>query len=486
MAMDNKRNSPSLNKDGFFENVFAELDLTPPQIVAELDKYIVGQQAAKKAVAIALRNRYRRSLLPKEMQDEILPKNILMIGPTGVGKTEIARRLSRLAKAPFIKVEATKFTEVGYVGRDVESIIRDLVEMSVRMVKAERIVEVEDKAKVMAEERILQILVPSPTPQRSFNPLTALFGGGDTSSKTDHNEEHLQEIQKERDRVKSLLELGELENQMVEIEVDDQRPPVLEVFTGSGMEEMGMNLQDIFGNMIPKKKKKRKVPVSEARRILAQDEAQKLIDMDEVVSDAIKRAENSGIVFIDEIDKIAGGYKSSGPDVSREGVQRDILPIVEGSTIMTKYGPVKTDHILFIAAGAFHISKPSDLIPELQGRFPIRVELDSLSKEDFQRILTEPANALTTQQTSLLATEGVNVSFTSDGIDQLAQLAKEVNEQTEDIGARRLHTLMEKLFEEVSYNSLEYRGKTIVIDRTYVKKQLEHLVKDADMSRYIL
>ncbi len=461
------------------------IELTPREIVAELDKYIVGQQRAKRAVAVALRNRYRRLLLDPELRDEVAPKNILMIGPTGVGKTEIARRLAKLANAPFIKVEATKFTEVGYVGRDVESIVRELVETSIRMVKAERMEAVIDRANAMAEERLVELLVPSPRRERAFNPFGALFGVPQPQGASESSQEDA-ELEERRNRVRQALKNGEYEDAIVEIEVEQPSPQMLEVVTGAGVEELGINLQDLFGNMLPKRRKKRKLPVSEARKLLAQEEAQKLIDMDEVTAEAIRRAEQSGIVFIDEIDKVAGSGGGHGPDVSREGVQRDILPIVEGSTVMTKYGPVKTDHILFIAAGAFHVAKPSDLIPELQGRFPIRVELESLSRAEFRRILTEPQNALVRQYVALLATEGVQLEFTDDGIDEVARLAEEVNDRTENIGARRLHTIMERLLEEISFTAPERRGERIVVDRTYVRQKLADIVTDQDLSRYIL
>ncbi|BAF59431.1 MAG: ATP-dependent protease ATPase subunit HslU [Pelotomaculum sp.] len=463
-------------------------ELTPRRIVEELDKYIVGQKNAKKAVAIALRNRYRRKKLPEDFKDEVMPKNILMIGPTGVGKTEIARRLARLVKAPFVKVEATKFTEVGYVGRDVEGMVRDLVETSIRMVKQEKMAMVEDRAQKMAEEKIIELLAPYPVQQTAArNPLELLFGAARQAEQTDKNQEQrIKRIDFEREMLREKLARGELENEYLEIEVEDSKPPMLEIFTASGgMEEMGVNLQDMLGGLFPKKKHKRRVTVREARKILTQQEAQKLIDMDEVTAAAIKRAEEDGIIFLDEIDKIAGreGY---GPDVSRGGVQRDILPIVEGSTVMTKYGPVKTDHILFIAAGAFHISKPSDLIPELQGRFPIRVELESLTCEDFQQILTEPRNALIKQYTELLATEGVKVKFTENSLVEIAKIAYTVNEQTENIGARRLHTILEKLLEDISFEAPELTGKEIVIDREIVLEKLGELAKNKDLSRYIL
>jgi len=462
-------------------------DLTPRRIVEELDKYIVGQNKAKKAVAVALRNRYRRKLLSEDFRDEVIPKNILMIGPTGVGKTEIARRLARLVKAPFIKVEATKFTEVGYVGRDVESMVRDLVETAIRMVKQERLAIVQDRAERLANEKLVELLAPYPvqeSPPR--NPLEMLFGTSRQPEQIDmHQDQRVKRVQFEREILSEKLARGELENEFIEIEVEDNKPPMLEVFTGSGMEEMGVNLQDMLGGFLPKKKRKRKVTVKEGRKILTQQEAQKLIDMDEVTAAAVKRAEEDGIVFLDEIDKIAGreGY---GPDVSRGGVQRDILPIVEGSTVMTKYGPVKTDHVLFVAAGAFHTSKPSDLIPELQGRFPIRVELESLTREDFQQILTEPRNALIKQYTELLAAEGVIVKFSQNSLVEIAEIAYTVNEQTENIGARRLHTILEKLLEDISFEAPELSGKEIEISKEHVVEKLGELVKNEDLSRYIL
>lgn len=461
-------------------------DLTPRQIVSELDKYIVGQHRAKRAVAIALRNRYRRRLLPPELQDEVVPKNILMIGPTGVGKTEIARRLARLARAPFIKVEATKFTEVGYVGRDVESMVRELVETSIRMVKSEKMEDVRDRAAALAKERLVELLAPGPSRDRSANPLGALFGIHQPQVDPTERERESEELAEERRRLREMLDAGLLDERIVEIQVEENSPQMLEVFSGAGVEEMGINVQDLFGHLMPKRKRKRKLPLSEARKILEQEEAQKLIDMDEVTSEAVRRAEQSGIIFLDEIDKVAGRGQSTGPDVSREGVQRDILPIVEGSTVMTKYGPVRTDHILFIAAGAFHVSKPSDLIPELQGRFPIRVELDSLTHEDFLKILTEPRNALVKQYVELLRTEGVEVTFTDDGIEEVARLAQEVNERTENIGARRLHTIMERLLEDVSFNAPDHVEANVIVDREYVRRRLDDIVTDVDLTRYIL
>ncbi|MCL6634659.1 MAG: ATP-dependent protease ATPase subunit HslU [Peptococcaceae bacterium] len=462
-------------------------ELTPRRIVEELDKYIVGQKKAKKAVAVALRNRYRRKRLPEDFRDEVMPKNILMIGPTGVGKTEIARRLARLVKAPFVKVEATKFTEVGYVGRDVEGMVRDLVETAIRMVKQERLAAVEERARKLADEKIIEILAPYPVQETApRNPLEMLFGAPRPAEQADKGQEQkIRRVEFEREILREKLARGELESEYLEIEVEDTKPPMLEVFTGSGMEEMGINLQDMLGGLLPRKKRKRKVTVREAREILAQQEAQKLIDMDEVTSTAVRRAEEDGIIFLDEIDKIAGreGY---GPDVSRGGVQRDILPIVEGSTVVTKYGPVKTDHILFIAAGAFHMARPSDLIPELQGRFPIRVELESLTQEDFQQILTEPRNALIKQYTELLATEGVKVKFTQNSLVEIAKIAYTVNEQMENIGARRLHTILEKLLEDISFEAPGLAGKEIVIDREDVVEKLGELVKNQDLSRYIL
>ncbi|MGB9866822.1 MAG: ATP-dependent protease ATPase subunit HslU [Bacillota bacterium] len=459
--------------------------LTPKEIVAELDKYIVGQTRAKRCVAVALRNIYRRRLVEDEFRDEIAPKNILMIGPTGVGKTEIARRLAKLVNAPFIKVEATKFTEVGYVGRDVDSIIRDLVETSIRMVKAEKMAEVAQKAAEAAQQRLVELLVPSPRRETGASPLEMMLFGRTVQSQSVGGVD-AGEVEAKRRQVGEELRAGLLENEMVEVEVEDNTIPFIEVFDASGAQEMGLNLQDIMGSFLPKRRKRRKLKVSEARRVLEQQEASKLIDMDAVISEAVWRAEQYGIVFIDEIDKIAGREKGIGPDVSREGVQRDLLPIVEGSTVMTKYGPVRTNHMLFIAAGAFHVAKPSDLIPELQGRFPIRVELDPLTKEDFKRILVEPENALTKQYQKLLSTEGVQLEFTEDGIDRIAEIAYEVNERTENIGARRLHTVMERVLEDISFDAPYLQPVKLVIDSSYVMSKLKDVVADVDISRYIL
>ncbi|HEX6989407.1 MAG TPA: ATP-dependent protease ATPase subunit HslU [Bacillota bacterium] len=462
-------------------------ELTPRQIVAELDRYIVGQAAAKRAVAVALRNRYRRRRLAEDLRGEIMPRNILMIGPTGVGKTEIARRLARLVNAPFVKVEATKFTEVGYVGRDVEGMVRDLVEEAIRMVKRERFEEVQDRARRAAEERLLDVLAPLPRRRaQPRNPLEALFSQLNPPASEPEDSEGHDEPRRRREEVRARLAAGELEDETVDIEVDDRTPPVLDVFTGAGMEEMSINLQDMFGGMLPRRRKRRRCTVREARELLAQEEAQKLIDMDQVHAEAVARAEQDGIIFLDEIDKVAGREGGRGPDVSREGVQRDILPIVEGSTVMTKYGPVKTDHILFIAAGAFHVSKPSDLIPELQGRFPIRVELDALTREDFRRILHEPASALVKQYAALLATEGVELEFTDDGLDAIADIAWRVNEQTLNIGARRLHTIMERLLEDVSFRAPDEVSGRVLIDAAYVHGRLQDIIADTDLSRYIL
>ncbi|HEY6200368.1 MAG TPA: ATP-dependent protease ATPase subunit HslU [Candidatus Binatia bacterium] len=443
--------------------------MTPREIVSELDRYIVGQRDAKRAVAIALRNRWRRRLVPEDLQEEIAPKNIIMIGPTGVGKTEISRRLAKLAQAPFIKVEASKFTEVGYVGRDVESIIRDLTELAVGMVKEEEKQKVEIRARELAEEKILDILLP---------PMQ--YG------RTETEEADTARAAGTREKLKKMLREGRLDERFVDIEMSQTIMPMVEVLTPQGMEGMEFNLKEMFSNLMPKRTKKRTVKIPEAIAILTQEEAGKLIDMDKVTSEAVRRVEQSGIVFIDEIDKIAGREAAHGPDVSRQGVQRDLLPIVEGSTVNTKYGMVKTDHILFIASGAFHSSKPSDLLPEFQGRFPIRVELGSLGKEEFVRILTEPKNALIKQYTALLETEGVRLVFRDDAIAEIARVAAEVNERTENIGARRLHTILERLLDDVSYSAPEMPGKEVVIDAQYVRDRLSPILKDEDLSRYIL
>jgi ATP-dependent HslUV protease ATP-binding subunit HslU len=451
--------------------------MTPREIVSELDRYIVGQRDAKRAVAIALRNRWRRQNVAPELRDEIAPKNILMIGPTGVGKTEIARRLARLAQAPFIKVEASRYTEVGYVGRDVESMIRDLAEISVKMVREEARERVAVKAREGAEERLLDILFPPPTKVRRQAGITP--------------EGRVQPIEEDshkdtREKLRKLLREGHLDDREVEIEVSASATPMVEVFTPQGMEEMGFNMKELMNQIMPKKTRSRKVKIPEALELLTQEEAARLVDMESVALDAIHRAEQSGIVFIDEIDKIAGRESSRGPDVSREGVQRDLLPIVEGSTVNTKYGAVRTDHILFVASGAFHTSKPSDLIPEFQGRFPIRVELGALTGDDFVRILTEPENALTKQYVALMATEGVKLTFTEDAVGALAEIAAQVNSRSENIGARRLHTVLERVLDELSFDAPERSDRTVVIDATYVHRYLDPIVKDEDLSRFIL
>ncbi|WP_457621320.1 ATP-dependent protease ATPase subunit HslU [Persephonella sp.] len=443
-------------------------DLTPKQIVEELDKYIVGQKEAKKAVAIALRNRWRRHKLPEDLRDEVIPKNILMIGPTGVGKTEIARRLALLVGAPFIKVEATKFTEVGYVGRDVESIIRELAEASFKMVKAEKMEKVREKAKEIAEEKILDYLVPVRVKR---------YGTLETFE---------EESSPAREKFRQMLRNGELDERTVEIDVEEKGVSVVGGVIAPGLEDIENQLKDLFSSLAPTKRKRRKMTVREAMKVLEQQEAEKLIDMDEVASEAVYRAENFGIVFIDEIDKVAGKSAGSSPDVSREGVQRDLLPIVEGTTVSTKYGPVKTDHILFIAAGAFHLSKPSDLIPELQGRFPIRVELQPLTKEDFVKILTQPKNALIKQYKALMATEGVDIEFTEDAIEAIAEIAEQVNEKTENIGARRLHTILERIMEDYSYEAPDLKGQHIIIDEKVIRSKLADIIQSEDLTRYIL
>lgn len=463
---------------------------TPREIVAQLDRYIIGQQEAKKKVAVALRNRYRRSLLPEDMQGEITPKNIILMGPTGVGKTEIARRLAKLVDAPFVKVEATKFTEVGYVGRDVESIIRDLVNVSIRNRKDAHMARVRDKAEVNARERLLQILAPGPGQGKKLKtPFDYLFSGNQPKEEppADSTVQEQEGMLEKRKRMELLLDKGELVESLVEVEIEDQSSAPMAMM-GGGMpgEDSSFNMGDLFGGLLPKKMKKRKVSVKEAREILIQQESQELIDMDAVISEGLRDAEQNGIVFLDEIDKIAGGGQRSGVDVSREGVQRDILPIVEGSTVNTKYGPVNTDHILFIAAGAFHVSKVSDLIPELQGRFPVTVKLDSLGAEDFIKILTQPENAIIKQYQLLLKTEGVDLTFTEEAIHKIADIAVYMNEQQEDIGARRLHTVIETLMEEISYYAPDYDQDAFVMDRVYVDRVFASVEKERDLKKYIL
>ncbi|MEX1329946.1 MAG: ATP-dependent protease ATPase subunit HslU [Desulfobacterales bacterium] len=455
-------------------------DLKPSEIVKELDKYIIGQDKAKRSVAVALRNRWRRQQVPEELRDEIAPKNIILIGPTGVGKTEIARRLSKLTDSPFSKVEASKFTEVGYVGRDVESMVRDLVELTINIFKIRAQEDVQDKARQIAEERMLDLLLPksgSQTPARSEESKEVQFElvtpGSDETSST-------------REKLRSMLRKGKLDNRYVDLDVADRSTPMVEIFSNVGMEEMGINFKDMLGGILPKNTKRRRLKVPEGLKMLAQEEAQALVDMEKVVKEAINRVEQSGIIFLDEIDKIAGKNGSHGPDVSREGVQRDLLPIVEGSTVTTRYGPVKTDHILFIGSGAFHTVKPADLIPELQGRFPIRVELDSLGQTEFVRILTEPRNALLLQYIALLRTEGVDVIFEDEAVADLARMAEEVNDRTENIGARRLHTLMERLLEDILFDAPDMKSKRIVIDKSYVATRLNDIKDNEDLSRYIL
>src|SRR5216110_417145 len=452
-------------------------ELTPREIVRELDKYVIGQAGAKRAVAIALRNRIRRQKLPPEMAEEVMPKNIIMIGPTGVGKTEIARRLAKLANSPFLKVEASKFTEVGYVGRDVESMIRDLVEIAIDNVREEKLEDVSDKAELNAEERLLDILLPPAAPRPS-EPTAGFVLEGTTSSGDSQS--------RTREKLRQQLREGKLDERMVELEVRERNFPSFEIISNQGVEEMDVNIKDMLPNIFGQRTKKRKMKVNEAFEYLIQEEEQRLIDMDQVTRMAIDRVEDSGIIFLDEIDKIAGRESGHGPDVSREGVQRDILPVVEGTTVNTRYGMVRTDHILFIAAGAFHVSKPSDLIPELQGRFPIRVELESLTIDDFKRILVEPKNSLVRQYRALIETEGVKLDFTADAIDAVANYSARVNQQTEDIGARRLHTIMEKVLDEISFDAPEKKGEYIKIDADYVRGMLADIVKDQDLSRYIL
>ncbi len=449
--------------------------LTPPIIVKELGKYIIGQDDAKRAVAIALRNRWRRQKLPPKLRDEVAPKNIIMIGPTGIGKTEIARRLAQLAQAPFIKVEASKYTEVGYVGRDVESMVRDLTNIAVHTVKMEMMKKVREKAKRLTEERLLNILLPLP------QSTSISHKGGELEE-----DERIKKAKNTRKRLREKLKNKELEDRLIEIKATDKFTPMIEIFSSAGVEQMGMNFQDLLGDMLPKRPRDRKAPIKEARQIILEEESQKLVDKDKVIEEAIRRAENSGIIFIDEIDKVAGGGGVDKIDVSREGVQRDLLPIVEGTTVATRYGAIKSDHILFIAAGAFHATSPSDLIPELQGRFPIRVELNRLTQKDFERILTEPENALIKQYQALMKTEGIQLTFEESAIKEIAHLASLVNERSEDIGARRLYTVMEKLLEDISFNASKMRRKSLTIASSYVKKRLKDIVESEDLSRYIL
>lgn len=460
-------------------------DLTPKEIVEALDKYIVGQLDAKKSVAVALRNRYRRSKLSEDLRNEVTPHNIIMIGPTGVGKTEIARRLAKLVKAPFVKVEATKYTEVGYVGRDVESMVRDLVEAAIRLVKEEQFEQVGDRAEKIAVDRLIRSLMPAKNKTKA-NPIDYIFSANNQKDNLNEDENDKDyDLQLQKEQIKDMLEKGLLDDRLVEIEVDDTNVPAMELFTNMGSEEMNINFQDIFSSFMPKKKKLKKVTVKEALKIFKEEEAQKLVDMDSVTTEAVKRAEQNGIIFIDEIDKIAGKGYASGPDVSREGVQRDILPIVEGSTVMTKYGPVKTDFVLFIAAGAFNVSKVTDLIPELQGRFPVRVELNSLTVSDFVRILTEPENALIKQYKALLSTEGIEVEIENDAVEAIAEIAYDMNEENENLGARRLYSVMEKLFEDLSFNAPNV-DKNIIIDVDYVKEHLKNIKHKNDINSYIL
>jgi len=455
--------------------------LKPAETVRELDKYIIGQHQAKRSVAIALRNRWRRQNVKEELREEIAPKNIILIGPTGVGKTEIARRLSLIADSPFYKVEASKFTEVGYVGRDVESMVRDLLELTINQMKVRAQEEVQPKARALAEDRLLDILLPKPSEQRGFQ--LGKIGGDEAAPAPAPPPEVSSGT---REKLRRMLKEGKLDEREVEVSVADRSTPMVEIFSNAGMEEMGFNFKDMLGGLLPKNTKKRKMKVGEAREILVQEEAQSLVDMDKVVKAAIEKVEQSGIIFLDEIDKIVGSDNRQGPDVSREGVQRDLLPIVEGSTVNTKYGPVKTDHILFIGSGAFHTIKPSDMIPELQGRFPIRVELSSLGKDDFYRILKEPRNALLLQYQAMLETEGVHLTFSDEAVETIAAIAEEVNARTENIGARRLHTLMERLLEELLFEAPDVATQTVAIDRAYVLERLQSIKEDEDLSRYIL
>ncbi len=461
---------------------------TPREVVVELDKYVIGQQNAKRSVAIALRNRWRRQRVGDDLKEEIAPKNIIMIGPTGVGKTEIARRLSKLAQSPFLKIEASKFTEVGYVGRDVESMIRDLTELAVNMVRAEEMEKVMIRAREMAEERMLDLLLPpvkkgAPSEEEKQN-------ASETVAEPAPSEDSVlidgRKSSPTREKLRQLLRAGKLDERMVELELTQRQQPIVEILANTGMEDFDFNLKEMFGSLLPKKTKRRRVKVSEGLELLTEEESQKLVDMDKVSALAIERVEQAGIIFLDEIDKIAGRETTSGPDVSREGVQRDLLPVVEGTTVNSRYGMVKTDHILFIAAGAFHVSKPSDLIPELQGRFPIRVELESLTREDFIRILTEPKNALIKQYRALLETEGIRLSFTDDAVAEIAEIASQVNQRMENIGARRLHTIMERLLDEISFEAPDRADKEVVIDAKYVREKLAEIIKDEDLSRYIL
>ena len=456
--------------------------LTPKEIVNELDKYIIGQKDAKKAVAIAVRNRIRRQRLSEEWRKEVFPKNILMIGPTGVGKTEIARRLAQLSGSPFLKVEATRFTEVGYVGKNVDSMIRDLVEISINMIKKQRMEEVKEKAELMVEERILDALLPESKRRETTGLINILSG----VQRHQPSIEERQNLRHKREELRQQLRSGKIEDHVIEVEIEQSSLPFTGIIGGGELEDLGIDLSNLFGSMLPKTKKKKKMTIAEARKVLLPLEAEKLVDMEKTTQEALDRAQNRGIIFIDELDKIAGKTAGSGPDVSRQGVQRDLLPIVEGTTIMTKYGPVRTDYILFIGSGAFHMSRPSELIPELQGRFPIRVELSPLTQRDFARILVEPENAITKQYQALLSTEGVELIFTNDGVEEVAKTAYELNQRLENIGARRLYTVMEKVLEEVSFNAPDIPDKRMVVDKVYVNSKLDSIIKDEDLSSYIL